>query len=88
VDDILKTLALPNLRNDLPHRVYIKQRRKMNQHTPGETRAQQKGKRHSLKITPINVKMKSCEIIKNAKYRATTARSSLERVIAPWYFDK
>ena len=37
-----------------------------------------------LKITPINVKRNNCEIIKNAKYRATTARSSLERVVAPW----
>lgn len=40
-----------------------------------------------LNTTPIRVKMISCEMTKNAKYRAMTARSSRECVRAPWYCD-
>ena len=38
-------------------------------------------------MTPISVKMISCEMTKNAKYLAMTARSSRECVVAPWYCD-
>jgi hypothetical protein len=37
--------------------------------------------------TPIKVKKNNCETIKKKKYLAMTARSSLECVVAPWYFD-
>jgi hypothetical protein len=40
---------------------------------------------HILKPTPMRVNMMSCEITKNAKYRATTARSKRDWVKAPWY---
>ena len=36
-----------------------------------------------LNRTPIKVKMTNWEMIKKAKYRATTARSRLEYVVAP-----
>ncbi len=42
---------------------------------------------HSLKPTPISVNMTNCEITKNAKYRATTARSKRDCVKAPWYSE-
>ena len=42
---------------------------------------------HELKPTPIRVNMISCEITKNAKYRATTARSKRDCVKAPWYLE-
>jgi hypothetical protein len=35
----------------------------------------------------MRVNMINCEIIKNAKYRATTARSKRDRVKAPWYLE-
>lgn len=40
----------------------------------------------SLKMTPMSVKMMSCETTKKAKYRAITARSSREWVRAPMYW--
>lgn len=39
------------------------------------------------KMTPMSEKITSCEMTRNAKYRATTARSSRVRVVAPWYLD-
>ena len=41
--------------------------------------------KHSLKMTPISVKMINWEMTKKAKYRATTARSIREYVYAPMY---
>lgn len=41
----------------------------------------------SLKITPIRVKIINWETIRKAKYRATTARSILEWVKAPMYYE-
>ena len=38
-------------------------------------------------MTPIKVKMTNWEMTKNAKYLATTDRSSLECVVAPMYWD-
>jgi hypothetical protein len=38
-----------------------------------------------LKMTPMSVKMISCETIKKEKYLAITARSNLEWVKAPMY---
>lgn len=43
-------------------------------------------KSHQLKMTPISVKMTSWLITRNVKYRAMTARSSLEWVKAPMYY--
>lgn len=43
----------------------------------------QREETHALKMTPINVKMMSCEMTRNAKYRAMTARSNRECVNAP-----
>lgn len=40
---------------------------------------------YSLHAAPNREKVKKLEMIKNAKYRAMTARSSRDRVIAPWY---
>lgn len=40
-----------------------------------------------LNMTPISVKTINWEMIKNAKYLARTARSSLELVETPMYFD-
>jgi len=36
-------------------------------------------------MAPNKEKVKKLEMIKNAKYRAMTARSRRDRVIAPWY---
>jgi hypothetical protein len=42
---------------------------------------------YGLKMTPIKVKITSWEITRKAKYRAMTARSKREWVMAPWYFE-
>ena len=35
----------------------------------------------------MRVNMANCEMTKNAKYRATTARSKRDCVKAPWYLE-
>ena len=39
----------------------------------------------SLQAAPKSEKVKKLEMIKKAKYRAMTARSNRDRVMAPWY---
>jgi hypothetical protein len=77
VDDLLETFMLADLKYDAPHRVC----RIFND------LIRDKRRRNSLNMTPIRVKMTSWEATKNPKYLATTARSNLEWVCAPWNLD-
>jgi hypothetical protein len=74
IQDLLETLMLPDLFNYFCYRV-------CNQHQ--DQRPHTGVIQHALKTTPITVKMISCEITKNAKYRARTARSKRDCVKAP-----
>src|SRR5579863_1689695 len=76
IQDFLETLVLPNLFNNFRYRVCGQ-----HQHLLPRTGKNQ----HILKTTPMTVNMISCEITKNAKYRARTARSKRDCVKAPWY---
>lgn len=76
VNNFLETGLLPNLDDNLLHRVC---RRYFNMIVNTAEHAS------SLKMTPRRVKMINCEIIRKVKYRAMTARSSLECVRPPMY---
>ena len=77
IHDLLEALVLPNLINDFLDGIY---HGTVSGRNPLETVTR---KHRSLKMTPINVKMISCEMTKNAKYLASTARSRRECVVAP-----
>ena len=66
IQDFMETFVLSNLFNNLRYGVCG-----AHEHLPHRTEII----RHSLKPTPMRVNMTNCEITKNAKYRATTARS-------------
>ena len=78
VDDLIEASLLSNLNDNLLNRVCPR----VSSHKRHETDGS------SLKITPIRVKIISWLIIKKLKYLATTARSSLERVKAPIYWEE
>ncbi len=78
IHNILEALVLTNLFDDFLDGVYAQHVR---QFIPIHCHCD------LLKMTPIKVKITSWEITKKAKYRAMTARSKRECVMAPWYFD-
>lgn len=79
LQDFVQTLVLSDLRNDLFHAVYMRER--------SEIDMKWHHQQNVLNMTPMRVKTISCEITRNAKYRATTARSSRDCVVAPWYCE-
>lgn len=72
VDDLLEAFVITNFTDDLLYGVC------KSKNTSSVARSTPAPPYHSLKMTPIKVKMISCEMTKNAKYRAITARSRRE----------